>query len=560
MPGTTDRRATIVVAGADRWSAQDLAERIERYFADAYEVLSAATRGEAAQVLEGAASAGRRVAAVVAAEDLSDGSGLDLLRETGAVPPAGRLLLSDSGTRAGAEGQDGIQVLSARPDEDDLWPRLERMLYDTAPPGEQRVVVQGDRRSAAVYRVVRFLLLNHIPFTVKGMPEEEVVVAVEIDGRRLLNPHLITLAKALDLTHYSGGSDFDVVVVGGGPAGLTAAINHAGLFGHTVLVIENEAPGGAAGTAVNVIDNHFGFPYGIVAGELAQRGLQQALLKNVQWLPAARAQELLTLENRAAGDGQPPLRRLRLTARTDDDQKVEVSAAAVVVACGAAARRQGGKYETDYENQGVYYMALPADAEQVSEEHKIVVVGAGDTAGRAALMFAAKKAEVTLVIRGTLDNNPAMLPSLVTAIKESAVHVRSNTEIAEYLGTNGRLTGVRLKTRKRMEETLPVNAVYVLIGADPDTSWLESARVELKNKYVVTGTDVSGTAVPAYATSVPGVFAAGDVRYRGVRRIAMAAGEGAAAALAVHNYFTGRPQVLQTGGGTANAALSAYYA
>lgn len=243
MPGTTDRRPTVVVAGADRWSAQDLAERIECYFAGAYEVLSAATRGEAEQVLEGAASAGRRVAAVVAAADLSDGPGLGLLRETGAVPPAGRLLLSDSGTRAGGEGLDGIQVLPARPDEDDLWPRLERMLYDTAPQGERKVVVQGDRRSAAVYRVVRFLLLNHVTFTVEGVPEAEVEVAVEIDGRLLPNPPLITLAKALELTRYSGGRDFDVVVVGGGPAGLTAAINHAGLFGHKVLVIENEAPG-----------------------------------------------------------------------------------------------------------------------------------------------------------------------------------------------------------------------------------------------------------------------------------------------------------------------------
>ncbi|MEU2434889.1 NAD(P)/FAD-dependent oxidoreductase [Streptomyces rubradiris] len=558
MPGTTDRRATVVVADADRWSAQDLAERIERYFAGAYEVLSAATRGETEQVLEGAASAGRRVAAVVAAEDLSDGSGLDLLRETGAVPPAGRLLLSDSGARTGGESLDGIQVLPARPDEDELWPRLERMLYDTTPQGERRVVVRGDRRTAAVYRVVRFLLLNHVTFAVEGSPQGEAKVVVEIDGQRLRNPHLITLAKALELTRYSGESDFDVVVVGGGPAGLTAAINHAGLFGHKVLIIENEAPGGAAGTAVNVIDNHFGFPYGIVAGELAQRGLQQALHKKVQWLPAARARELSTLEDRAAGDGQPPLRRLRLTARTDDDQKVEVNAAAVVVACGAAARRQGGKHETDYENQGVYYMALPADAEQVSQDDEIVVVGAGDTAGRAALMFAAKAARVTLLVRKTLEDSP-MLPSLVRDIKRSAIRVRSHTEITEYVGTDGRLTDVWVKTRQGPDK-LRVNAVYVLIGADPDTSWLEGVGVELKKKYVVTGTDVSGAARPAYATSVPGVFAAGDVRYRGVRRIAMAAGEGAAAALAVHNYFTGRSEVLRADGGTANAALGAYYA
>lgn len=235
-----------------------------------------------------------------------------------------------------------------------------------------------------------------------------------------------------------------------------------------------------------------------------------------------------------------------------------MSAAAVVVACGAAARRQGGKHETDYENQGVYYMALPADAEQVSENDEIVVVGAGDTAGRAALMFAEKAAKVTLVVRRTLEES-AMLPILVKAIKESAIRVRSKTEITEYVGTDGRLTSVRVKTGEATD-TLPADAVYVLIGADPDTSWLKGAEVELKKNYVVTGTDVSGAAVPAYATSVPGVFAAGDVRYRGVRRIAMAAGEGAAAALAVHNYFTGRAQLLRMDGDTANAALGAYYA
>ncbi|MFE9901642.1 FAD-dependent oxidoreductase [Streptomyces achromogenes] len=558
MPGTTDRRATVVVAGADRWSAQDLAERIERYFADAYEVMSAATRGEAEQVLEGAASAGRRVAAVVAAEDLPDGPGLDLLRETGAVPPAGRLLLSDSATRAGGEVQNGIQVLPARPDEDDLWPRLERMLYDTAPEDQQKVLVEGDRRDAAVYRVVRFLLLNHVPFAVRDSPTGQAGVIVRIDERQWRNPPLIALAEALHLTRYSGGTDYDVVVVGGGPAGLTAAINHAGLFGHKVLIVENEAPGGAAGTAVNVIDNHFGFPDGIVAGELAQRGLHQALNMKVEWLPACRAESLSTLEKRDAGDGQPPLRRLQVTARRDDGRPVGLSAAAVVVACGAAARRQGGKHERDYEGRGVYYMALPADAEQVSKDDSVVVVGAGDTAGRAALMFAQKSTKVTLVVRGTLEGS-VMLPRLVARIKQSGIVVREKTEIAEYVGTNGRLTDVRLRTLNSLE-TLPVRAVYVLIGADPDTKWLQSAGVQLTKGYVATGTDVTGTAVPAYATSVPGVFAAGDVRYRGVRRIAMAAGEGAAAALAVHNYFTGRAQLLRMDGDTANAALGAYYA
>ncbi|MET8565113.1 NAD(P)/FAD-dependent oxidoreductase [Streptomyces flaveolus] len=231
----------------------------------------------------------------------------------------------------------------------------------------------------------------------------------------------------------------------------------------------------------------------------------------------------------------------------------------MVVACGAAARRQGGKHERDYEGRGVYYMALPADAEQISGGDSVVVVGAGDTAGRAALMFAQKSRKVTLLVRGTLEDS-AMLPQLKERIQQSGIAVRENTQISEYVGTNGRLTDVRLQTLDDSLKTLPVRAVYVLIGADPDTKWLQNADVQLTKGYVATGTDVSGTAVPAYATSVPGVFAAGDVRYRGVRRIAMAAGEGAAAALAVHNYFTGRARLLQMDGGTANAALSAYYA
>ncbi|MFD0394664.1 NAD(P)/FAD-dependent oxidoreductase [Streptomyces nogalater] len=118
-----------------------------------------------------------------------------------------------------------------------------------------------------------------------------------------------------------------------------------------------------------------------------------------------------------------------------------------------------------------------------------------------------------------------MLQQLKDRIQESGIVVREKTEIDEYAGTKGRLTDVRLRTPNDSLETLPVRSVYVLIGADPDTKWLQSANVQLTKGYVATGTDVTGLDMPAYATSVPGVFAAGDVRYRGVRRIAMAAGE-----------------------------------
>jgi thioredoxin reductase (NADPH) len=305
---------------------------------------------------------------------------------------------------------------------------------------------------------------------------------VSIDGQELENPRLITLAKTLHLTRYSGGTHYDVVVVGGGPAGLTAAINHAGLFGHKVLIVENEAPGGAAGTAVNVIDNHFGFPDGIAAGELAQRGLRQALNMKVEWLPACRAESLSTLRELDAGDGQPPLRRLRVTACHDNGEVVELNAAAVVLACGVAARRQGGTHERDYEGRGVYYMALPADAWQVSKDDSIAVVGAGDTAGRAALMFAEKSEKVTLLVRGTLKDS-GMLQKLKDRIKQSpswSARIPRSTSTWARRG--------------------------VLIGADPDTNWLQGSGMQLTKGYVATGTDVARTCrrtPPACGASSP---------------------------------------------------------
>ena len=295
--------------------------------------------------------------------------------------------------------------------------------------------------------------------------------------------------------------------------------------------------------------------------------MRQALKANVEWLPAHRVVELSRAHPPGGSDDAlEAVRRIRLGVKDDEGKSVELDAGAVLIACGVANRRQGGKNEQDYEGQGVYYTALPSDAENVNKDDPIVIVGAGDTAGRAALMFAAKEAKVTMVVRGKLRDS--MLPQLAKQIEGSShITVREQSNITEYRGEAGQLTGVVVNGN---QPALQTRTAYILIGADPDTKWLEDAGVQVKRTkpaartgYVVTDTDVKVAAgqptPPALATNVPGVFAAGDVRFRGVRRISMAAGEGAAAALSVHNYFTGRPQLLQVNGDTANAALRAYY-
>ncbi|MEU6621622.1 FAD-dependent oxidoreductase [Streptomyces litmocidini] len=556
-----DHRDVVLLVQADPWRGSALAERLKEQFHDNYLVLREASRAEAERALVAAAESGRRIAAVIADEDLPDGSGRELLRAAvvdAALPEASRLLLTVGAPDAGGAA-GGLRLLPLSPADEDLWPVVEEMLFESAGPDAVKVVVNGDRRKKEVFRVLRFLQLNSILYKLEE-PKSGCTVAVTVDGTELHDPKLIELAHRLKLVRHSGRTAYDLIVVGGGPAGLSAAVNAAALFLDNVLVIENVAPGGAAGTASNLIDNYLGFPDGVKADELAQRAMRQALNRKIDWMPAHAATEL---EQFVLPGVTLPI-WYRVTVKTDDGKSASYTAPVVVAACGVAPRRQGGTDEARFEGQGVYYTALPSDAGTVKKGDKIAVVGAGDSAGRAALMFAKAGANVTMIIRNTLAKD--MLPRLVKQIKEEKlITVLEHTNISEYKGgADNQLAGVVVKPGNKK---LDVTAVYVLIGADPDTAWLEKAGVQVKRRrdtdktgYVATDTDVKVKAgektPPALATSLPGVFAAGDVRYRGVRRISMAAGEGSSAALSVHNYLKDYPGVPFAH----DDVLSGYYA
>lgn len=560
-----DRRDVILLVQSDPWRGSELAERLEEYVNDAYHVLRASSRADAERVLASAGRTGRRISAVIADEDLPDGSGRELLQASGAALPAGgRLVLSADGSPDSAGAADGLRLLPPSPADEDFWPVLEEMLYESAPPGAVKTVVYGHRRTRAVFQVLRFLQLNSVLYKLED-PRAGATVTVVVNGTELREPKLIELARALGLVAHSGRRDYDLIVVGGGPAGLSAAVNAAALFLDNVLVIENDAPGGAAGTASNVIDNYLGFPGGVKADDLAQRAMRQALDRKIDWMPARAATKLerVNLTEPTGTPGRTGNARYRITVQADGAQPASYTAALVLAACGVAPRRQGGKDERLYEGQGVYYTALPADAKTVKPGDKIAVIGAGDTAGRAALMFAKACADVTMVIRNRLDKD--MLPHLVKLITaEKRITVLENTNVARYNGRNGQLTGIEVVPGNT---PLTVGSVYVLIGADPDTKWLEEAGVQVtrrrpndKTGYVVTDVDVkvgTGQALPLpLGTSLPGVFAAGDVRYRGVRRIAMAAGEGSSATLSMYNYLKDSP-VLPL---PQDSPVAAYYA
>jgi thioredoxin reductase (NADPH) len=362
-----------------------------------------------------------------------------------------------------------------------------------------------------------------------GQDGARLPVVVFHSGQVFVDPSDAELATALGYRTSTPAGPHDLVIVGAGPAGLAAAV-YAASEGLDTLVVEPQVVGGQAGTSA-MIRNYLGFPRGIGGGDLANRALEQA------WLFGAN----LVLSQRAVGlrvDG-----RRRLVRLSDG---TEVSAEAVVVASGVSWRRLGVPRLEALVGAGVFYGAAGSEA-RAMEGQEVYVVGAGNSAGQAALHLAKYAASVTLVVRGP-DLGARMSDYLVQEIEQAPnVAVRLGTQVVDGLG-GWRLEGLALRRRgDEATEEVSAAALFVMIGAEPHTDWL--AGVERDDRgYILTGHDLLGPdGLPAgwphqrppllLETSIPGVFAAGDVRHRSVKRVASAVGEGAVAVQLVHHYL-----------------------
>ncbi|MEV0676167.1 FAD-dependent oxidoreductase [Actinosynnema sp. NPDC050436] len=382
--------------------------------------------------------------------------------------------------------------------------------------------------SARGYAIKDFLARNQVPFDAHLVGPAGSVVVELPGGDVLVEPSLIELATALGLTDAAGGGDYDLVVVGGGPAGLATAV-YSACEGLRVVVVEDDAPGGQAGSTSR-IENYLGFPDGLSGGDLAQRALAQARRFGVQWLSARRATAL-----RREGD--------RWAVDADDGSTVRGTA--VLVATGMRWRPLDVPGAAELRDVGVHYGASTPVAVRTAGSDAFVL-GAGNSAGQAALYLAEHGVRVTLLVRGpALDGSP-MSRYLVRRIEESAlVRVRPRAEVAAVLGT-GSVRGLVLRDTGTGETSeVAATSLFVLIGMTPCTDWLAAqSRVDTRG-FLVTGTDllrVEG----AWAlerdpllteTSLPGVFAAGDVRSGTVKRIGSAIGQGAVASQAVVEYL-----------------------
>ena len=349
-------------------------------------------------------------------------------------------------------------------------------------------------------------------------------VIVLPDGRSLRDPANRDLADAIGMSTHAALPFYDLVIVGGGPAGLAAAVYGAS-EGLKTLMVEREAPGGQAGTTSR-IENYLGFPSGLSGSDLARRALTQAKRLGA---------EILSSQEATAIRREDPYRFVGL------DDGTEVSCQAVIVTTGVSYRQLDVPGATELAGAGVYYGAATTEA-QLYRDAEVAVVGSGNSAGQAVVHLARFARAVHLVIRGD-DVSSGMSAYLVEQIRElENVEIHTSTEAAAVRGES-HLAGATFSTPDGDME-LALDAMFIFIGQQPRTAWLDGAVARDERGFVLTGPSVpaeSGWNLDRQPflleSSLPGLFAAGDVRHDSVKRIASAVGEGAMAVALVHRYL-----------------------
>ena len=380
--------------------------------------------------------------------------------------------------------------------------------------------IVGPRSSLATMQLLDFARANRLPFTwhETAPPDGVEPPLVRLPGgRELRHPSRGEVLRALGIgRELAPREEVDLLVVGGGPAGLAAAVYGAS-EGLDTLIVESTALGGQAGSSRR-IENYLGFPAGITGTELTSRAVSQARKFGARPATPYRATAL------EPGDG-------RHIVRLEEDH--EITARAVVLATGAEYRRLPLQELADYEGVSAFYAAGPPEA-QLCGASRVAVVGGGNSAGQAAVWLARGGALVTVLHRRA-DLRETMSDYLVREAERYGVAVRDRSEIAELHGADGRLEAVTLTDGTR----LPFSFLFLFLGARPCTEWLGEAVARHSDGFLLTGD--AADAANLLETSVPGIFAAGDVRSGSTKRCAAAVGEGSMAVQFVHEYLALQP-------------------
>jgi thioredoxin reductase (NADPH) len=536
--------------GVSRAVARDLRRR----YGEDFRVLRASSGDEALTALRELKLRGDSVAALLADYRMPQMNGIEFLEQAmDLFPRARRAVLT-----AYADTDAAIQAINLvdvdfyllkpwDPPDEKLYPVVDQMIQawrDSPDATVDDVKLVGHRWSAPSFRARDLLARNAVPYRWYSVDESEgqrlldaagagpddVPVVITPDGVVLRSPTETELAVVVGLSVEASADFYDLAVVGGGPAGLGAAVYGASEGLRTVLV-EREATGGQAGQSSR-IENYLGFPDGVSGAQLADRARRQA---------AKFGAEMLLTRNCVALEAHGSKRVLRFADGST------IAAHAVVLATGVSYRSLDVDGADALTGRGVYYGSAMTEAAECADQ-KVFIVGGANSAGQAAVYFAPYASSVHLLVRGD-SLETSMSQYLIAQLAEiENVHVHACTTVAEAHGTD-HLEQVSLQDARTGERsTYPASHLFVFIGGAPRTNWLDGAVVRDDRGFIPTGPSLLDDGRRPHGwtldrdpyfleSSLPGVFVAGDARAESVKRVASAVGEGAMAVTLVHRYL-----------------------
>ncbi len=543
------RRPAIVAVDDEPAVLAAVARDLRRGFGERFRVLRAGSGAEALELVRDLRARGDQVAMLIADQRMPGMPGTAYLLEARKLAPdAKRVLLTayaDTEAAISAINEVALDYYLLKPwdpPEEQLYPVVEDLLTTwesgaALAAGGARVI--GHRFSKESHDLRDFLVRNRVParwldverdsearelLQVAGVDAGRLPVVLLEDGSVLERPSVLELAERLGVAGTPAQDHYDLVVVGGGPAGLAAAVYGAS-EGLKTIMVEREAPGGQAGQSSR-IENYLGFPAGLSGSDLARRATDQARRLGA---------ELLTVREAVA-------LRVEGSARLIELSGGEVlSASCVLVASGVSYRQLSTPGFPELTGAGVYYGAAMTEARACAQQ-QIVVIGGANSAGQAAVYFSGYAASVTMLVRGS-SLEASMSHYLIEQIAAlENVEVRTQTTAIAAESRDGKLTHVRVAGPDG-EQTLPADACFVFIGASPRTEWLAGVVARDERGFILAGRDAQAAGWPlerepyVLETTVPGVFVAGDVRARSIKRVASAVGEGSMAVSLIHEYL-----------------------
>ena len=557
MQPAEDRRSSrpsILTVDDDGAVSRAVARDLRRRYGEEFRIVRADSGAEALEALREIKLRGDRVAVLLADYRMPEMSGLEFLEQAmDLFPSAARALLT-----AYADTDAAIQAINIidldhyllkpwDPPEEKLYPVIDALIDVWRAAREQplhETKLIGHRWSARSHEIRDFLARNMVPYhyfaadepegarllEAAGLDADAVPVIIPPDGTVMVAPSTTELATAVGLSTAPATDFYDLAIVGGGPAGLGAAVYGASEGLRTVLV-EKQATGGQAGQSSR-IENYLGFPDGVSGGQLIDRARRQATRFGAEMLTA---RDVTGLQRRGSA---------RVLHFEDGSN---IAAHAVVLATGVSYRRLAAPGVDDFAGRGVYYGAAAVEAPNCREQD-VYIVGGANSAGQAAVFLSPQARSVTLLVRGeSLERS--MSHYLIEQLRDiDNVRVRTGVTI---LGAKGDDHLEQIEVRDEATgicETLQTSWVFVFIGAAPLTEWLDGVVARDRLGFVLAGPDllVDGKRPAGWElerdpwhleTNVPGVFVAGDVRSESVKRVASAVGEGAMAVTLVHRYL-----------------------